>query len=66
MILQIIINNVIFYFLVFRMAIRTYEASYKKYFPDTYEKIGKDSTHDEVRQLYDEWAVKYDEVRTAY
>ncbi|KAM7451520.1 Methyltransferase domain [Porites harrisoni] len=43
------------------MAIRTYEASYKKYFPDTYEKIGKDSTHDEVRQLYDEWAVKYDE-----
>lgn len=48
------------------MAIRNYEASYKKYFPDTYEKIGKDSTHDEVRQLYDEWAVKYDEVRTAY
>ena len=48
------------------MAIRTYEASYKKYFPDTYEKIGKDSTHDEVRQLYDEWAVKYDEVSTAY
>ncbi|KAM7451521.1 Methyltransferase domain [Porites harrisoni] len=42
------------------MAIQTYEASYRKYFGNTYDKIHKDSTHDEVRQVYDIWAVDYD------
>ena len=44
------------------MAIQTYEASYRKYFGNTYDKIHKDSTHDEVRQVYDIWAVDYDKV----
>jgi len=45
---------------------KTYEASYRKYFENTYGEIHKESTNDEVRQVYVIWAVEYDkEIRAA-
>ena len=39
---------------------KTYEAYYRKCFKNTYDEIHKESTNDEVRQLYVIWAVDYD------
>ena len=46
----------------FRMATSAYEASYKKYFGDRFDKITKNSSDEEVRNLYDKWAADYDKV----
>ncbi|CAH3144796.1 unnamed protein product [Porites lobata] len=42
------------------MATSTYEASYKKYFGDRFDNITKNSSDEEVRNLYDKWAADYD------
>lgn len=42
------------------MATSTYEASYKKYFGDRFDNITKNSSDEEVRDLYDKWAADYD------
>lgn len=44
------------------MATSTYEASYKKYFGDRFDNITKNSSDEEVRDLYDKWAADYDKV----
>ena len=44
------------------MATSAYEASYKKYFGDRFDKITKNSSDEEVRNLYDKWAADYDKV----
>ena len=44
------------------MATSTYEASYKKYFGDRFDNITKNSSDEEVRNLYDKWAADYDKV----
>ena len=44
------------------MATSAYEASYKKYFEDRFDKITKNSSDEEVRNLYDKWAADYDKV----
>ena len=44
------------------MATSDYEASYKKYFGDRFDNITKNSSDEEVRNLYDKWAADYDKV----
>ena len=44
------------------MATTTYEASYKKYFGNRFENISKNSSDEEIRDLYDKWAADYDKV----
>ena len=44
------------------MATSVYEASYKKYFGDRFDNITKNSSDEEVRNLYDKWAADYDKV----
>ena len=44
------------------MATSAYETSYKKYSGDRFDKITKNSSDEEVRNLYDQWAADYDKV----
>ena len=49
------------------MATTIYEASYKKYFGNRFENISKNSSDEEIRDLYDKWAADYDKVyKTAF
>ena len=48
------------------MAIKSYEAAYKKYFGDRFDNISHDATEEQIKQLYDDWASEYDQVTTNF
>jgi len=43
------------------MAANSYEDAYKKYFGDRFDNVTHDSTDEEIRKLFDDWASEYDE-----
>ena len=49
-----------------RMAARSYEAGFRKYYGDRLTNISDDTSDEEIRQVYDHWARDYDKVIKMY
>ena len=47
------------------MAISTHEESYIKYFGRRFENLSHDSTYEDIKELYDEYAEAYDKVKAS-
>ena len=45
-----------------RMAAKSYEASVRKYYGERLTNISDDTTSEEIRHVYDNWASEYDKV----
>ena len=52
--------------LPFRMAAKSYEAAYKKYFRGRYDNISHDTTEEQIKQIYNDCANQYDQVTTNF
>ena len=48
------------------MAAKSYEAGVRKYYGDRLTNITDDTTSEEIRHVYDNWASEYDKVTTPF
>ena len=48
--------------LLLRMAAKSYEAGYREYAGNRFDNITHDTSEEQIRELYDDWAKEYDEV----
>ena len=58
-------NLAVFHFDL-RMAARSYEAGFRKYYGDRLTNISDDTSDEEIRQVYDHWARDYDKLIKMY
>ena len=49
-----------------RMAARSYEAGFRKYYGDRLTNISDDASDEEIRKVYDHWARDYDKLIKMY
>ena len=52
--------------LPFRMAAKSNEAAYKKYYGGRYDNISHDTTEEQIKQIYNDCANQYDQVTTNF
>jgi len=46
------------------MAEKSYEAGFRKYYGDVLDNVSRSTTQEEIKDVYANWASKYDEVNS--
>lgn len=52
----------VYLFFVQSMASKSYESGFKKYYGNRLDNISNETTEEEIKRIYDNWASEYEEV----